>query len=87
VPNSGQWQTPTWQAINFGLDDPHYFSYQVVLAIGTGSSVGDQAQLQASADLNCDAVNFSLFQRTVSVAAGLEVVSGGGGMYTVNELE
>jgi type IV pilus assembly protein PilA len=85
APNQAQWQTPTWQSINFSVDDPHYYSYAVT-EVGTGSSIGDVEQLQASADLNCDQV-FSLFQRTVTVGPGLQVLIGAAGMYTQNELE
>jgi type IV pilus assembly protein PilA len=88
VPNQppGEWLTPTWQSLNFGVDDPHYFSYQVAADVGNGSSAGDRQQLQASADLNCDGV-YSLFQRTVIVGAGLSIISGGSGLYSQNELE
>jgi type IV pilus assembly protein PilA len=85
APNQAQWQTGTWQALNFGVDDPHYYSYQVAVGAGTGSAVGDYQQLQASGDLNCDGV-FSLFQRTATVLAG-NTISGGSGLYTQNDIE
>jgi type IV pilus assembly protein PilA len=85
APVPSNWQTGTWQALNFAVDDPHYYQYAFVLATGTGSIPGDAANCQAQGDLNGDG-NFSLFQRTVTVLTDLSL-SGGAGLYTVNELE
>jgi type IV pilus assembly protein PilA len=86
APNPALWTDPTWQALNFGMDDPSYYSYQAAAGVGTGSVVGNSYNLQASGDLTCDGVNFSLFQRTATVAPGFGI-TGGGGLYTVNDLE
>ena len=86
APNPGLWTTQSWQSLNFGVDDPHYFSYQIAGDVGNGSAVGDRQQLQASADLNCDGA-YSLYQRTIIVGAGLEIISGGSGLYIANDLE
>ncbi len=79
------WNAATWQAINFSIDDPFYYSYQVLGGVGTGATVGDNQKLQASGDLNCDGT-YSLYSRTVIVNSGY-VLSGGGAVYTQNELE
>ncbi len=83
APDPTLWALPTWQALNFSLDDPHYYSYQTVGA--GGATVADTYQLQASGDLNCNAV-YSLFQRTATVDAQYGI-KGGSGIYTENELE
>jgi type IV pilus assembly protein PilA len=85
APNQVQWQTPTWSALNFGVDDPHYYSYQVAAGAGTGANIGDFQQMQASGDLNCNGT-FSLFQRTATVGQAY-TVQGGSGLYTQNDIE
>lgn len=84
APAALQWQTPSWQALNFGIDDPHYFSYQTVNT-GNGSAPADKSDLQASADLTCDSV-YSLYQRTATVSPTYGI-TGGAGLYVTNELE
>lgn len=57
------WNDFRWQALNFAVDDPHYFQYEAVAAnnqkMGTkapynGTDVGDRYSIEAAADLNCD---------------------------------
>lgn len=74
---------PTWQALNFSIDDPFYYSYQTSGA--GGATPGDRYDLDASGDLNCDGV-YSLFRRGVTVDVGF-ALAGGSGFYVVNELE
>jgi type IV pilus assembly protein PilA len=76
------WQTPTWTALNFSVDDPFYFSYQY-LSAGTDSSSTFSAQ--ARGDLDCDTTT-SLFTRTGSVTAENNV-TGGAGLYSENDIE
>ena len=61
------WSDPRWQALNFSVDDPHYFQYEA-LAVNNvtvdpgyrggagynGASVGDLYNVEAAGDLNCD---------------------------------
>jgi type IV pilus assembly protein PilA len=76
------WSTPTWTALNFSVDDPFYYQYQYASG-GTESSSSFNAQAQG--DLNGDS-KYSLFQRTGTVNS-LNAVSGGAGLYTVNDIE
>lgn len=80
-PNPALWEHPTWQALNFEVDDSHYYVYQY-----DSSGVGENAQFTASAfgDLDCDGV-FSTFVRFGEVQNG--EVSGSAGLYIQNELE
>lgn len=75
------WSEPGWQAMNFAVQDPHYYRYQY-----NSVGVGDLASFTASAfgDLDCDGV-FSTFVRFGFVEQG-EVV-GSAGLYISNELE
>jgi type IV pilus assembly protein PilA len=79
------WSTDVWQALNFAIDDPFYYSYQTVGAVGSGKAVGDTYQLQATGDLNCNAT-YSLYQRTATVDSQYNV-NGGSGLYIVNDIE
>ena len=61
------WSDPRWQALNFSVDDPHYFQYEA-LAVNNvtvdpgyrggagynGAAVGDLYNVEAAGDLNCD---------------------------------
>jgi prepilin-type N-terminal cleavage/methylation domain-containing protein len=85
-PSAALWNGPSWSAINFGMDDPHYFSYQISAGAGTGNTVGDFIQLEASGDLNCDGAVYSLFRRTATVEAQFGI-GGGGAIFIQDELE
>ena len=80
-----KWTQQTWQALNFSIDDPFYYSYQTVGAASAGSSIGDRYNLEASGDLNCD-TSFSLYRRSATVDSNY-AVSGGSGIYSNNELD
>ena len=84
-PNNALWQTPTWLAINFGVDDPFYYSYAVNTGAGTGENPGDFQQLEASGDLNCNGT-FSLFRCTATVLPG-RTIFGGSGLFSLNDVE
>jgi type IV pilus assembly protein PilA len=52
------WDTPTWQALNFAISDPHYFVYQyratnTGAVRGTGSTFTARAQADLDADGTC----------------------------------
>ncbi len=85
APGSANWTGPTWQVLNFSLDDPFYYSYETVNVIGDGSHGGDQYDIEASGDLNCDSI-YSLFRRTLKIGAGFPV-TGGSGIYSALETE
>ncbi|MEI8254321.1 MAG: type II secretion system protein [Deltaproteobacteria bacterium] len=76
------WLTPTWQALSFGIADPHYYSYQYDSA-GTGTSSAFTAR--AMGDLDGDS-NYSTFERSGGSDSARQVV-GSAGLYLVNELE
>jgi len=82
VPKKTYWVSPTWQALNFSLSDPHYYAFEYV-ALGTNT--GAQFTARAIGDLNCNST-FSTFERVGTVDGSLNVM-GGGGIYTENELE
>ena len=53
------WSTPSWSALNFQMNDQHYFGYQYDSA---GSLAAARFTAQAYADLDCDG-ELSTFER------------------------
>ena len=82
IPKKTYWNARTWQALNFALSDPHYYSYEYV---STGENTGAKFTVRGNGDLNCNGT-FSTFERIGTVDTSLNVM-GGGGIYTENELE
>ena len=78
APNPSIWNHPTWAALNFSVDDPHYYQY---------AGGGDQEQFTGGAigDLDCDDI-FSTFWRTAKILDDLSV-SGGAGLFIANDIE
>ena len=85
APVQAQWSTPTWMALNFSVDDPHYYSYLTTNTVGTGAAINDRYDVKAQGDLDCNAA-YSLFQRSATVDTGF-TIRGGSGLYIVNEIE
>lgn len=81
APDYRQWEHPTWQALNFSVSDPHYYSYQF-----DSAGAMDNGSFTASAfgDLDCDGI-YSTFVRTGVVENGR--VRGGAGLFQMDELE
>jgi len=77
-PNPGLWDTPTWQALNFAIMDPHYYQYEFV-------SDGNSFTARAIGDLDCDGV-YSTYERS-GVATPDGMVQGSRGIYRVNPYE
>jgi hypothetical protein len=77
-PDPKAWDHPTWQALNFRLEDPHRYRYEFV-----SSSTGFTAR--AIGDLDCDGV-YSTFER-VGTLNEQGFVNGDAGMFTSNETE
>ena len=86
-PNPSIWNHAVWAALNFSVDDPHYYQY------GQGSNEdlpfihGQPSGFLAAAmgDLDCDDT-FSTFWRAGRVLSDLSV-SGGAGLFMHNEIE
>ena len=80
APDPALWSHPTWQALNFSVDDPHYYSYQYEVLEG-----GKAFVVRAIGDLDCDGV-FSTFELTGEIAADGSV-QGAAEMLRTNESE
>ncbi len=73
-PNAKLWDHPTWIALQFSVDDPHFYSYAFI-------TDGDSFTVQAMGDLDCDGI-YSTFEMYHS--PGNE---GSNAVYRQNELE
>ena len=87
VPEQNTWMGApyTWQALNFAISDPHYFAYSYISKGSSGTDTDAAFTARANGDLDCDG-EMSTFERVGNVDANLNV-TGGGGIYSANELE
>jgi type IV pilus assembly protein PilA len=82
-PLNSNWATNnTWHALNFSVDDPHYYQYVYASA---GTDTASQFTARAHGDLNCDGI-LSTFERIGSVDPTGNV-NGGSGLYKHLPLE
>jgi type IV pilus assembly protein PilA len=72
----------SWNALNFSIDDPHYYWYTYTSA---GTDTGSQFTASANGNLNCDAT-YSTFERIGTVDAAYNI-SGGAGIFRNLDLE
>ncbi len=82
APDAAVWRTPTWQALNFSVDDPHYYMYGYESG-GIGAAAWFTAK--ANGDLDCNGTD-STFERSGTVDVNNNV-NGGAGLFTKDELE
>ena len=81
-PSLSLWETTTWRALNFSIDDPYYYSYAYAAA---GSGRTSSFTAGAYGDLDCDN-QFSTFERTGKIDSQGNV-TGGAGLYIRNDIE
>ncbi len=82
APNPALWTDPSWQALKFSMDDPHYYSY-TYLSAGTGA--GAHFTVRANGDLDCDGV-YSTFEMVGSIQSD-GTVTGQARFFKDRELE
>lgn len=84
--SAAQWTEPTWVALHFSMDDPHYYRYEFISA-GTGT--GATFTARASGDLDCDGIEstFEMYGIVLTGESGGGEVSGSSGLARIRELE
>ena len=77
-PDPSLWRDPAWIALQFSIDDPHYYSYEFI-------NSGSEFTVRATGDLDCDGF-FSTFEMigTINQQGG---IAGSAAMRRVDELE
>jgi type IV pilus assembly protein PilA len=82
APAPTTFNSDSWSALNFSVDDPFYYMYQYV---SSGTDTGATFQAWAFGDLDCDTI-YATYMRGGSVMSDRSV-SGGSGLYSKNEIE
>ena len=82
MPSAANWTDDTWVALQFSVDDPHYYSYQYLSAVPTTSFYS-----RAYGDLDCNDTysTFSMYGEINSVYA--DGPAGTAAIYREKELE
>jgi type IV pilus assembly protein PilA len=83
APDASSWADPTWTALHFSVDDPHYFAYDYTSTQITG--VGANYTAAAYGDLDCDET-LSLFEMYGAITSTVEGVQHGA-LYKERETE
>jgi hypothetical protein len=81
-PDAKRWAHPTWQALNFAVNDPSRYQYEY-LSEGEGPTA--KFTIRAYGDLDCNGVR-STFERSAYIDADGNVI-GGAGLLLHDELE
>ena len=83
TPERLQWETPTWNALQYSVDDPHYFRYRFE---STGTMADATFTAYAHADLDCDGVYSTFAMHGMGQYMGQDM-TGSAAVVRVNELE
>jgi type IV pilus assembly protein PilA len=84
APKAIYWTHPSWVALQFSVDDPHYFVYSY---IRVGSSTTGGFTARASGDLDCDNAESTFEMYGTINTAYSDGPSGNAGLYRSQELE
>jgi len=86
-PRQDLWTAPTWKALQFSMDDPHYYRYEFVRTTGTGpSGSGEEFTARALGDLDCDGLlsTFEMYGKSGDMGTD---PTGASGVYRELEIE
>jgi|SoiMethySBSTD1v2_1073268.scaffolds.fasta_scaffold135777_2 type IV pilus assembly protein PilA len=81
------WNDPTWMALHFSIDDPHYFRYEYESTGSSSPGAGSVFTARAIGDLDCDNTSFSTFEMVGVWSTIDNDVHGSGGIFQNNILE
>ena len=86
VPVAADWQTPTWQALRFAMEDPHYYRYQFESTGSASPGVGSRFTARALGDLDCDGT-FSTFEMVGVWDDSARDVQGSASLFRMDDVE
>ena len=81
------WKDDTWTALQFSLDDPHYFRYEYESTGSENPGAGSKFTARAIGDLDCDGTVFSTFEMVGEWSTTDHDVHGSGGFFQTRVLE
>ena len=84
--NLGTWNSPTWTALQFSLDDPHYFRYEYDSTGAVTAGQTSRFTVRAIGDLDCDTTTstFEMYGEWNSIDHD---VHGSAGLFEKDSLE
>jgi type IV pilus assembly protein PilA len=82
APDADLWTEPSWIALHFSMDDPHYYRYSF---LSQGTNIGSTFTARAVGDLDCDGLE-STFEMFGQINAQGEP-QGSGSVVRLQELE
>lgn len=82
MPDAADWEAPVWMALNFAMQDPHYYSYEYKVE---GEGAAQKFTVLAYGDLDCDGEH-STFKISGSINEDGDPVPAGD-VEATNELE
>lgn len=82
APDATLWTDPSWVALQFSVDDPHYYSYTYATA-----APATQFTARANGDLDCDGEYSTFEMYGVINSTYSDGPSGNAGLYRENDLE
>jgi|GEM_PF-3058768 len=80
APSAALWTNPVWVALQFSVDDPHYYSYSYTVK-------GNTFTARANGDLDCDGVYSTFEMIGVINATYSDGPAGNASLYREKELE
>jgi len=83
APNASYWTDPTWEALHFSMDDPHYYRYEFV---SSGYGNASRFTARARGDLDCDGRE-ATFEMYGTILSDSGDITGSAGLARYYELE
>jgi prepilin-type N-terminal cleavage/methylation domain-containing protein len=86
LPDAEDWQTSTWQALRFAMEDPHYFRYEFASTGSANPGSSSRFTARAQGDLDCDGAA-STFEMVGAWSDRTHDVQGSAAFFRKDDLE
>jgi prepilin-type N-terminal cleavage/methylation domain-containing protein len=81
-----EWEMDTWRALQFSLDDPHYYRYEYESTGAASAGPGSRFTIRAMGDLNCNG-DLSTFEMVGEFSSLDQDVHGSAAVFQYRGLE